>query len=74
MYNIFMKNINISNPNMPEYILEETVFLQNLLDSYKGDVFALADNQTLKYICEFVSILALSDKQRVENRIRCKDD
>lgn len=71
----FMKNINISNPNMPEYILEETVFLQNLLDSYKGDVFALADNQTFRnHICEFVSILALSDKQRVENRIRCKDD
>ena len=71
----FMKNINISNPNLPTYILQEITLIHNLLDNYKGDVYAIANNQIFRnHMTELISILALSDKQRVENRIRCRDE
>lgn len=71
----FMKNINISNPNLPTYILNEMRFLNRITNICKGDAFAIADIQTFRnHICEFVTILALSDKQRIENRVRCKDN
>lgn len=71
----FMKNINISNPNLPVYILQEINLIHKLLDNYKGDVYSIANNQMFRnHITELISILALSDKQRVENRIRCRDE
>ena len=71
----FMKNINISNPNLPSLLLEEIRIIGGLIDEYKGDPFAVADNGIFRnHICELVTILALSDKQKNENRMKCKDD
>ena len=73
--NFFMKNINISNPNLPSLLYDEIRIIGGLIDEYKGDPFAVADNGIFRnHICELVSILALSDKQKYENRIKCKDD
>ena len=70
----FMKNINISNPNLPSYIYKEVRTLESLVSDYKGDIFSIANDQILRNrICELVTILALSDKQKTGTRMKCQD-
>ena len=70
----FMKNINISNPNLPSYMYKVVRILEDIVVNYKGNTYSIANDQIVRNrICELVSILALSDKQKTGTRIKCQD-
>ena len=71
----FMKEINIANPNLPSYLLSEYIKFTEIINILDCDHQIIANHQVIRnHLCEIVSILCLSNKQKIIKNIKFKND
>lgn len=69
LISVASKNINISNPLLPSFLLNKTNSFKRIMKSYNKDSqLQLRNNQEMRHlIVELVTIITLSRKRKLEN-------
>ncbi len=69
----YMREINIANPNLPSYLLSEYILFTETINNLDCDHQIIANHQVIRnHLCEIISILCLSNKQKIIKTIKLK--